>query len=212
MNLSFLVSTSWLKSPNHSGFRFAFRRLPRAPESVETRWMGGSFLMVFRPSQHHGFVVINSSYLRSETHIFLRSDIPFYFLIFLTSGKVFRVVQALWSRISQFHTPIPPRSEIGQWMNEWSPISEKVEKSGGKTRNSKKNAQKSQNLRTSGPTPVARGGSGAKVPPLAARPKQRWQAGFWLYPCVLRNSLDGSFRWFLCPRTTLYAVQWLQWF
>ena len=31
--------------------------------------------------------------------------------------------------------------------------------------------QKSQNLRTGGPTPVAPGGSGAKAPPLAARPE-----------------------------------------
>jgi len=56
-----------------------------------------------------------------------------------------------------------------------------VKKIGGKTLNSKINAQKSQNLRISGPTPVARGGSGAEDPPLAARPKQRWQAGCWLH-------------------------------
>jgi len=35
--------------------------------------------------------------------------------------------------------------------------------------------------------------------------KQRWQAGCWLHQCVLRNSLGGSFRWFLCPGTTLYS-------
>jgi len=81
------------------------------------------------------------------------------------------------------------------------------EKLGGKTFNSKINAQKRQNLRTSGPTPVARGGSGAKAPPLAARPKQRWQAGRWLHQCVLKNSLAGLFRWSLCPGTTLYSKQ-----
>jgi len=74
-----------------------------------------------------------------------------------------------------------------------------VKKIGGKTSNSKINAQKSQNLRTSGPTPVARGGSGAKAPPLAARPKQHWQAECWLYQCVLRNTLAGFKTWFLCP-------------
>jgi len=34
--------------------------------------------------------------------------------------------------------------------------------------------------------------------------KQCWQAGCWLHQCVLRNSLAGSFRWFLCPGTLLY--------
>jgi len=74
---------------------------------------------------------------------------------------------------------------------------------GGETRNSKINAKKSQNLRTSGPAPVARGGSMAKAPPLAARPKQRWQAGFWLHQCVLKNSLAGSKKRFLCPGSVL---------
>jgi len=78
----------------------------------------------------------------------------------------------------------------------------------GKTPNSKINAQKSQNLRTSGPTPVARGGSGAKDPPLAAPTKQRWQAGCWLHECVLRNTLAGSKTWFLCPGMTLYECLW----
>jgi len=134
----------------------------------------------------------------------------------------------LRSRISVFYAPIFPWSEIGQWspithththphshthahththkftIRQWSPNPEKVKKLGGKTPNSKTNAQKSPNLRNSGPTPVARGGSGAKAPPLAARPKQSWQAGGWLHQCVLRNSLAGSFRWFLCPRTLLY--------
>jgi len=55
--------------------------------------------------------------------------------------------------------------------------SEKIR--GENTKLTKINAQKIQNLRTSGPTPVARGGSGAKAPPLAARWKQRWQARFW---------------------------------
>jgi len=27
---------------------------------------------------------------------------------------------------------------------------------------------------------------------------KRWQAGCWLHQCVLRNTLAGSFRWFLC--------------
>jgi len=34
--------------------------------------------------------------------------------------------------------------------------------------------------------------------------KQRWQAGCWLYQCVLRNTLAGSKTWFLCLRMTLY--------
>jgi len=46
-----------------------------------------------------------------------------------------------------------------------------VKKLGGKTPNSKINAQKSQNLRTSGPTPVARGGSGAKAPSACRAPE-----------------------------------------
>jgi len=81
----------------------------------------------------------------------------------------------------------------------------KVKKFGGKTPNSKLNAQKSQNLRNSGPTPVARGSSGAKATPLAARPKQHWQAGFWLHQCVFRNSLAGPRKWFLCPGSVLYS-------
>jgi len=82
-------------------------------------------------------------------------------------------------------------------------MSEKVKKSRGKTPNSKINAQKSQNLWASGPTPVARGGSGAKAHPLAALPKQRWQARCWLHQCVLRNMLAGSKTWFLCVGMTL---------
>jgi len=35
--------------------------------------------------------------------------------------------------------------------------------------------------------------------------KQRWQAGCWLHQCVLRNTLAGSFRWFICPGMTLYV-------
>ena len=35
--------------------------------------------------------------------------------------------------------------------------------------------------------------------------KQRWQAGFWLHQYVLRNTLAGSNRWFLCPGTLLYT-------
>jgi len=53
------------------------------------------------------------------------------------------------------------------------------------------------------------GCSGAKAPLFAARPRQRWQAECWLYQCVLRNSLAGSFRWFLCPGTTMYT--WKTW-
>jgi len=34
-NLSFSISTSWLKSPHHSGFRFAFRRSFRVSSSTE---------------------------------------------------------------------------------------------------------------------------------------------------------------------------------
>jgi len=79
----------------------------------------------------------------------------------------------------------------------------KVKKTGGKTQKSEINAQKSQNLWTSGPTPVACGGCGAKAPPLATRPKQRWQAGCWLHQCVLKNTLAGSKTWFLCPGTIL---------
>jgi len=86
----------------------------------------------------------------------------------------------------------------------YCPISKKAKKIGGKTLDSKANAQESQNLRNSGPTPVARGGSGAKAPPLAARPRQRWQAGCWLHQCVLRNTLAGSKTWILCPGMTLY--------
>jgi len=76
-------------------------------------------------------------------------------------------------------------------------------KSGEQNIELKINAQKSQNLRTSGPTPVARGGSGAKAPQFAVRPKQPWQAGCWLHHYVLTNSLAGSFQWFLCPGTLL---------
>jgi len=78
--------------------------------------------------------------------------------------------------------------------------SEKIR--GGNTKLKNKRPE-SQNLRTSGPTPVARGGSGAKAPPLAARPKQCWQAGYWLHQRVLRNTLAGSKTWFLCPGTLL---------
>ena len=47
----------------------------------------------------------------------------------------------------------------------------KSEKIGGKTPTSNINAQeRGKNPWDSGPTPVARGGSGAKAPPLAARP------------------------------------------
>jgi hypothetical protein len=60
-------------------------------------------------------------------------------------------------------------------------------KVGGKTPNSKINTQKSQNLRTRS---KQRG---------FTRPKQRWQVGCWLHQCVLRNTLAGSFWWFLCP-------------
>jgi len=35
------------------------------------------------------------------------------------------------------------------------------------------------------------------------RNNQRWQAGCWLHQCVLRNTLAGSFRCFLCPEMTL---------
>ena len=35
MNLSFSISTSWLKSPHHSGFRFAFRRSFRVSSTKE---------------------------------------------------------------------------------------------------------------------------------------------------------------------------------
>jgi len=63
----------------------------------------------------------------------------------------------------------------------------KREKLGGKTPTSETNAQKRQDPRNSGPTPVVRGGSGAKAPPLAARPKQRWQTGCWLHQCVLKK-------------------------
>ena len=34
--------------------------------------------------------------------------------------------------------------------------------------------------------------------------KQRWQAGFWLHQCVLRNSLAGSKKRFLFPESVLY--------
>jgi len=33
--------------------------------------------------------------------------------------------------------------------------------------------------------------------------KKCWQAGFWLYQCVLRKSLAGSKKRFRCPGTTL---------
>jgi len=36
--------------------------------------------------------------------------------------------------------------------------------------------------------------------------KQRWQAGFWLHRCVLRNSLAGSKKRVLCAGTTLYPA------
>jgi len=35
MNLSYSISTSWLKSPHHSGFRFAFVRSFRVSSSTE---------------------------------------------------------------------------------------------------------------------------------------------------------------------------------
>jgi hypothetical protein len=57
-----------------------------------------------------------------------------------------------------------------------------VKKLGGKIPNSKMNAQKSQNLGTSGPTPVARGGS---APPLTPRPKPAGWGGSFLM--VYRN-------------------------
>jgi len=50
----------------------------------------------------------------------------------------------------------------------------KTEQRKGKKRPAEKlPSTKKQNLRDSGPTPVARGGSGAKAPPLAARQKVR---------------------------------------
>jgi len=49
--------------------------------------------------------------------------------------------------------------------------SQKRKKKKGKKRQTQvKETGKGQNPRNSGPTPVARGGSGAKAPPLAARP------------------------------------------
>jgi len=53
----------------------------------------------------------------------------------------------------------------------------KIGKIRGENTKLKNQRQEKSNLRTSGPTPVARGGCRAKAPPLAARPKQRSAAG-----------------------------------
>jgi len=36
---------------------------------------------------------------------------------------------------------------------------------------------------------------------------QLWQAGFWLHQCVVRISLAGSKKWFLCPGSVLYPTR-----
>jgi len=74
------------------------------------------------------------------------------FSIVLRSDKVLCASRALCTRISRSHAQIPPRSEIGQWMKSDLRKSGKL---GKKTPDSKINAQKSENLRTCGPTPVA---------------------------------------------------------
>ena len=68
--------------------------------------------------------------------------------------------------------------------NEWSPISKKKKTQGKKDPRPKLPPGKGQNPRDSGPTPVARGGSGAKAPPLATRPKR----GLQLPWDLLKNS------------------------
>jgi len=69
---------------------------------------------------------------------------------------------------------LDPKSEIGQKKFDLKtrrcPNSETEKKKGGKGPAQIPPTGKGQNLWRSGPTPVAHGGSGAKAPPLVARP------------------------------------------
>ena len=103
--------------------------------------------------------------------VFLRLDIPFSpFLpnLFLIPDKVLCVFRWSRSHISWFDAPIPVRSEIGRWIK--SDLRKSEKGTGKKDPAEKQHPRKRQNPWKSGPTPVARSGSGAKAPPLAARP------------------------------------------
>jgi len=157
-----------------------------------------------RAPQYNGFKSILLTDLRSNIPDFIEIGHPIFLFFPYFYGdrtRFYASSDCCDPEYRCFTREFPPNLRSD---NEWSAISKKVKNLGGKTPNSKINAQKSQNLRTSGPTPVVRGGSGAKAPPLAARPKQRCQAGFCLHQCVLRNSLAGSKKRFLCPGTTLW--------
>jgi len=143
-------------------------------EGVESRWLGRQFL---------------DGLSGLESDFFLRSDVPF-------SPFPHEIGQGFVASQGR-HDPEYPGLKVIfhpylRSDNEMKPDLRKSGKIWGETPNSKI-------LRISGPTPMARGGFGAKAPPLAARPKQHWQAGCWLDQCVLKNTLAGSKTWFLCP-------------
>jgi len=123
--------------------------------------------------------------------IFLRSDIVnclisklLVFFRFLGQkgeeegkGKGIQVrYREFWFPISELAKIVPKspknknRGSLSDVRLGGSPISKTKQKKGKKTQ-----TQRGRKRTNSGPTPVARDGSGAKAPPLAARPNWRWK-------------------------------------
>jgi len=125
----------------------------------------------------------------SFSGFFLRSDIPFspFSPLFFEIGQGFVAFPGRcnpeYRGLKVIFYPIFYRRSYSTEVRS----QKKWGKSRGKNTLLKNNTQKSQNLRTRS---KQRG---------FTRPKQRWQVGCWLHQCVLRNTLAGSFWWFLCP-------------
>ena len=107
----------------------------------ETRWLGGSFSMVYgQAPEHNGFKLIVLTDLRSDIPDFFEIGHPrfFFFSYFCWDRTRFSASPDRCNpEYRCFTRQFPPdlRSD-----NEWSPISKKVKKLGGITPNSKTNA------------------------------------------------------------------------
>ena len=120
-------------------------------------------------------------FLRSEIFHFFEKGHSIFQTFFWDRTRFYAFPDCCAPKYRPFTRPRPPNPRSDnesaifvdfRWATnaKWSPSSEPVKKIGGKDVDQEINTpEREKNPRNSGPTPVARGGSGAKAPPLAAR-------------------------------------------